>query len=644
MIRCWHFIFKFILAVAVVLTALSTPLVAQATDVPIDPADLEAFMDGVMSTAMQEHHVPGATLAVVQGGEIVLAQGYGYADLAGRVPVDAERTLFRPGSVTKLVTWTAVMQLVEAGKIDMEADINTYLDFEIPATYPEPITMENLMTHTPGFEDWGSGLFGLSEEERIPLGEFLERYLPTRVYPPGELVAYSNYGTALAGYIVERVSGEPFEQYVENHIFEPLGMDHSTFVQPLPAALAADMAGGYNYLEGSYLEGGFEFVRGTPAGALSSTAIDMARFMIAHLQGGRYGDARILEEETVERMHSRLFAAHPEVSGMAHGFMESTINGERVITHGGDTFLFHSALYLLPEHDVGLFVSFNATGGASIPTPVMQSFMDRYFPAPLPPAPAPPADFAVRAARYAGEYYPSRTSYTSAEKFIRLTQVMQVSATDDGYLLVNFQGNVDRFVEVAPHLFRNVLRDEVLVFDVDASGEVVGIFFENAPAFPFIKAAFYESTGFHALLLGGTIVLFIISAVGWIVAWFVNRRQREARPLPAIAARWWAVAFGVLTLTFLVALGAVMTPHPAYGVPEAFFGITPALNRIMLLPFAIVTLAAGLVAFTVVAWLGVGNAGKPYWSFLGRLHYTLLALLSLSVVWEMFYWRMLSGF
>jgi CubicO group peptidase (beta-lactamase class C family) len=248
-----------------------------------DPAELSAFVDGVMATSMKSNHVPGAVVVVVKDGKVFFAKGYGYADLDNKTPVDPASTLFRPGSVSKLFTWTAVLQLVEAGKLDLDADVNTYLDFEIPATYAQPITLRIIMTHMTGFEDKGDGLFKLNAEEVSSLETYLKSNLPTRVFPPGQYAAYSNYATALSGYIVERVSGIPFEQYISKNILQPLQMQHSTFEQPLPTALAGQMSKGYNYLNGEYIEGSFEFVVGAPAGALSATGLDMANFMIAHL-------------------------------------------------------------------------------------------------------------------------------------------------------------------------------------------------------------------------------------------------------------------------------------------------------------------------------------------------------------------------
>lgn len=202
-----------------VLTLSTT--VASASN--IQDTSLEDFFDNTMNFKIDKYHIPNATVSVVKDGEIVYKKGFGLADIENNIPVDADTTLFRIGSTSKLITWTAVMQLVEAGKLDLNTDINAYLDFEISPqlqkplqkTIAKPITMTHLMTHTPGFEDYPDMLFRLSADELMPLNEYVRNYLPARIFPAGEVAAYSNYGTALAGYIVERLSGMPFSDYVE---------------------------------------------------------------------------------------------------------------------------------------------------------------------------------------------------------------------------------------------------------------------------------------------------------------------------------------------------------------------------------------------------------------------------------------------
>ncbi|HZI46615.1 MAG TPA: serine hydrolase domain-containing protein, partial [Pyrinomonadaceae bacterium] len=259
-------------------------------------SDVEAFLDGIVPLQLSRNDIAGATIAVVKDGKLLFAKGYGFADVKNKKPVSPQETLFRPGSISKLFTWTAIMQLYEQGKLDLDRDINDYLDFKIPEAFGKPITLKNVMTHTPGFEEQIKDLFD-TKPVTPNLGPYLKAHIPARIYPPGTVPAYSNYATAVAGYIVERVSGRPFEQYVAENILRPLKMTHSTFSQPLPQELAPLMSSGYR-LGSDDSAGPFEIVNPFPAGSLSSTATDMAQFMMAHLQDGQLADARILKPET----------------------------------------------------------------------------------------------------------------------------------------------------------------------------------------------------------------------------------------------------------------------------------------------------------------------------------------------------------
>ena len=229
-------------ALIAAITLLSSPAYAAPA---MTAQDLNAFFDGVTPYALKRADIPGGVIVIVKDGRILFAKGYGYADVKTKKPVDPATTIFRPGSVSKLFTWTAVMQLVQAGKIDLDADVNKYIDFTIPPYDGKPVTMRNLMTHTPGFEETVRDLLVDAKEQVLPIDVYLKRRLPTRIFPPGEVIAYSNYGATLAGYVVQRVSGEKFEDYIAKHILEPLKMMHSSFMQPLPTKLAPLMATGY---------------------------------------------------------------------------------------------------------------------------------------------------------------------------------------------------------------------------------------------------------------------------------------------------------------------------------------------------------------------------------------------------------------
>ena len=406
------------LAFAVVASlALGTasPAAAQSGG-PSDPAEMEAFLDGVMAASMADNHVPGAVISVVKDGQVFFAKGYGYADLENKIPVDPATTLFRPGSVSKLFVWTAVMQMVEQGKLSLDADINTYLDFEIPATFPEPITLKHLMTHTPGFEDKTQGLFIFDPAGMVSLEVYLKENIPARVFAPGQIPRV--FQLRHARWPATSSSAYPacLSWNTSNSTFSRrwrCNMPPSA--NRCPLQMAGDMANGYSYANGKYYQGEFEIVTAYPAGALSATGLDMANFMIAHLQNGRYGESRILQEETAVLMHSELNSSDPRIDGMAYGFFENVINGQYTVSHGGDTILFHSLLLLLPESNTGLFISTNGSTGDQTVQAVRKAFMDRYYPVEDPALVAAP-DFASRAAKYTGEFYMARSNYTSMEK------------------------------------------------------------------------------------------------------------------------------------------------------------------------------------------------------------------------------------
>ncbi len=300
--------------------ATSTAAGAEAAAHALSAADVETWLDGYVPYALHSGDIAGAVVAVVKNGEVLFEHGYGYADYDKRVSVDPKLTLFRWGSVSKLLTWTAVMQLAEQGKLDLDADVNQYLDFKIPPREGKPVTLRNIMTHTGGFEERLKGLIGVEADGVMPLDQFVKLYIPARIFAPGETPAYSNTATAIAGYIIARVSGVPFDDYIDKHVFEPLQMQNSTFRQPLPASLKPNISNGYR--AASLPPKAFEIVGPAPAGSLSASGEDMTHFMIAHLQKGRYGSGQILKEETAEQMHTTALTILPRVNRMELGFYE----------------------------------------------------------------------------------------------------------------------------------------------------------------------------------------------------------------------------------------------------------------------------------------------------------------------------------
>src|SRR5690606_16059614 len=505
--------------------------------------DVEAWLDGYMPYALASGDIAGAVVVVVKDGRVLLQKGYGLADVEAGTPVDPENTLFRPGSVSKLFTWTAVMQQGEAGRIDLDADINQYLDFEIPARDGEPVTMRQVMTHTAGFEEALRGLIFSDESGLVPLGETLKHWIPQRIHPAGTTPAYSNYATALAGYIVERVSGEPFDDYVERHIFQPLGMRHASFRQPLPEALAAKMSKGYRSLSDGEAKP-YEFITLAPAGSLAGTGADMARFMVAHLQKGEYEGARILSEQTAEQMHRTGQASVGPLHRMMLGFYETSLNGHFAIAHGGDTQWFHSDVRLYPDDGVGYFISMNSSGRESatlhIRSQLASGFAKRYLPGPFPEGPGVDADTAAaQAATIAGAYQSSRRPQDNVMGILNLIGQAKVAANEDGSISVSMwpspAGQPKKWQPIGPWLWQDPDTGERLAAEVE-DGRVKRFSMEFlAPIMVFERLSAWREMA--PVLLGAGFLALLLTVLAWPVSALVRRHYHVPYRLSGADAR-----------------------------------------------------------------------------------------------------------
>ena len=595
----------------------------------------EAYLDGVMAAQFRDYKLAGMTFVLIRDGELVLSKGYGSANLETGEPVDPARTLFRPGSVSKLFTWTAVMQLVEQGLLDLNAPVSDYVDqFKLPNAFDRPLTMTHIMTHAPGFEDGAAGfLFADEESDLVALADSLAAHVPNQIWPPGTYSAYNNWSTALAGLVVANLSGVSFEEYVARNIFDPLGMTQSTFDEPLPERLAADFAQGYRARHNGIEPMGFEFIKNFgPAGALSASAEDMARFIIAHVQDGALGEARILAPDTVALMHSRLFGHDERVSGMAHGFYEIFRNGERFVGHGGDTIAFHSQLVIQPATDFGFFLSFNAPDGAIARTAVVDAVLDYFFPGDggaAPPFPEQPlAGSAERIAAVAGAYRLNRRSFTKLEGVTGLAGDLSISPGAEGEIVVPGERIGGRFIEVAPYVFRQQGRQETVVFETDTAGSVTRAFIGSLPIMVADKLAVWETAGNHQLVIG----LALLAAVFVLINAIRNRGTRATGT--ARLAHYSLVATSVLFLAFVAGLGVV------FGSAEMDLLIfdfpPPGTGSVLLLPL--------LGAVGTVLCLGLA---VPVWrsddcNVWQRLRYTYVAVIFGLFVLVLGYWNLLG--
>ncbi len=317
---------------------------------------LDSLLRPVFIDKMADFYVAGAAIAVVHDGEIVYRGGFGDREVYWEVSVDPERTIFRIGSVTKVLTGVAVMQLVDRGLLDLDADVNDYLtELEVPRTFDEPVRVRHLLTHTAGFDQIGTGRRARSRAEVRPLGEFLAENL-VRIRPPDEISTYDTYAITLAGYLVEQVSGLSYEEYLRRQIFEPLEMERSNIT--VPPTLEPDVAVGYEF-RGEWFSQRWEYMNTDPASTVNATVVNMANFAIMLLQGGEFRGRRVLSEASARAMLTRQYTNHPEQPGYGYTFFEDRSFGVPGWSHGGSMTGYGSFLWLAPEHDLGVFIAYN---------------------------------------------------------------------------------------------------------------------------------------------------------------------------------------------------------------------------------------------------------------------------------------------
>ena len=483
-----------------------------------DSDELEAFVDDVMVERIGTT-TPGATVAIVSGDAPILTKGYGAADVGADVPVRADETVFRVGSVGKLVTYTAVMQGVERGILDLDTDVNSYLGnsaVTVPTTYDDPVTLRHLGTHTAGFEPKLDPEIVADPAALDSLETVLTDQQRSRIRPPGELVGYSNYGAGLAGHVVAEAHDTTFEEYVQSKIFDPLGMTQSTFAQPVPADQPGDLAAPHIRDGDSFLAADGVYIDMRPAGSLSATATDMAAFTSAHLGNGAVGDTRILDAETAKAMHSRHHVRHPAVTNWRYGFHEYGDPDANLIGHSGATVNFTSYLLLAPDHDVGIFIAYNSNPSEG-PKAVVDEIAAEYDlqPAPTAPTPSPRVGGQERAETVTGEYsltsLPQSGPLQVADRLAHLTVGL---AADGSLRTTTLEGDARQWVETDPYVYEEVGGHDVLAFEV-TDGEVDVLNTNSEPTGVYQPVPFHERQLVTGGVLGTAVSGFGLSLAGW---------------------------------------------------------------------------------------------------------------------------------
>lgn len=608
-----------------------------------DPVTLAAFVDGVVRAYMTEKGTAGVTVAVVDRDGPLLLRGYGVASLHPRREVDPASTLFRIGSISKTFTYVATMQLVATGKLDLDAPVDNYLPPTLKTADPRypPIRVWHLMTHSAGFEDatLGAHLF-YDDPARVPtLESYLANNRPKRVRTPAIHADYSNYSVVLLGEIVQQVSGEPFDAYIERHILTPLGMAHTTFREPLPAgdpravgaALKADFSTAFAYEQGGFAAKDFEYIsNGAPAGAGSSDAADMAIWMRMLLDGGAVDGQQILDPITFREMTTPTFGNAPAVHAIAHGFFVGRYGHYSSLEHGGDTIWFHSNMVVLPQVGIGVFVSTNTDTGVALAEALPRLIFEHVLPgARAEPPPAPPAGFAQSGEVYAGTWLSERRNFSTLEKSLTLT-IAKTAIKPDGYLVLSAGDESKRYVQQSRDVFRALNDSDRIQFLRDRHGRLSGF----ASAYGHVvydRASWFDDP--QTLL--ATLALLVLMCLGALISVWGRRTSTVRRPhetrTPAcsllIAVFGWTLFF----LTAAIALARLA----ASGSDIVFDYPTPGIRIAVIAAYIAAALSLVALWFLPRAWRAQA------WGFWRKLRHTLIVALMLWTIVLLIEWRVL---
>ncbi|NHK31717.1 MAG: beta-lactamase family protein [Asgard group archaeon] len=614
--------------------------------------ELEDFLDSYIPNQLSQYNVAGMTLSFVKDDELLLTKGYGDRMTIPTVrPIIANQTLFRIGSVSKTFTAVAVLQLVDDGILNLDIDINNYLTaFQIPDTYNDPITLRHLLTHTAGFEEKAYPSI-LSSPIGVPsLEDMVIEILPDRVHPPGTITSYSNYGFTLAGYIVEEMSGKSFEQYIEDEIFLPIGMNSSTFKQPLPTSeMSSNMSMGY-YQAGS--QGFFEYITVAPAGSCSSTATDMAKFMIALLDNGYYNDTQILLNETAQMMQEEHFTTHTNLPGVNLGLYEMDTHDTHIIGHGGDTIFFHSLMALFPEDDLGFFVSYNSQSGSVARDEFFEDIIDQFYPHTIEVTPM--INYGKNLRQFTGLYLTTRRYYsdkiitpltsgfTQYEIIERdyLDEAWRITKSRDGYLqLLGLE-----FIQVEPDYFVESTGqyDYTIGFVRNKRGHITNFYTTiiiPCYSYELVHPIYSSPDGINFILFIISVLFLVVSILWGILGIIRSRRNKEEKVAKfPIISKWFTIGvliFSIIPFTLVISknYSTILLAQ------DAFDG----LNGLIVLPIIAILLIVGMIASSVLSWFGIGNTNnKPYWKLWERILYAIVTSLSSIFIAFFMLWNLLG--
>jgi CubicO group peptidase (beta-lactamase class C family) len=582
---------------------------------------------------MPRRQIPGLVFVFVSGGDIAVARGFGAAELEPRRLVDPTRTRFRLASVSKAITATAALKLVEDGRLDVHGNVNAHLTGFQVTEDRGAITLHHLLTHTAGFDERLTGMAARSAEDVQPLTDYPARSMPPTFVEPGRVISYSNHGLGLVGLLVQHASGRPFADYVREQVFEPLGMLQSgALVGPIPD----DLAVAYDFADGHHRALSPEYLQLTPAGAFFTTGTDMGRFLIAHLRGGAYQDRRILRPDTVALMHAQHFTQSSGTSGWAYGLWEDARNGQRALLHNGGGKGYRALMYLLPQQEAGFFLAYNLADrheGGELQEVFITEFRKRFVAAQesieVRTDEQPPGEQLV------GDYLYVRRARTTMESFISVVNRVRVAIDENGVLTVSgFSGQRVGLTRIGPLVFRRDDERGMVAFEPANGTSTQRLLMLVDSGFP----AVYERVPFIASLrvqvswLSMMALIFVYASARWPL----RGLWRAARVKGVDAARWWTWLGGIasaLNLVFLVGFPLAFLGRIEGGLPDFVYGVPVGARLLLLIPLVTALMGVAVLIAVLATW----RKGSKSATVLGDF---VVATALLSFVMFAWYWNL----
>lgn len=438
--------------------------ISQAQNATSSLTSLEKSIDSLVSIKMASEHIPGLAFIVVKDGKVLLKKGYGYAQLGSTMQkVNPDSTIFRIGSISKTFTATSLLQLVDKKKVNLHSDVNIYLkSIKVSDTFEKPVTPSHLLSHSAGFDEIGKGRVVYSKDELIPLSSFLKDRL-IRVRPAGVVPAYSTYGIAVAGLIVEELSNLSLESYFKKNIWEPLGMNMTCI--EVPSHLQRYVALGYEYENGTNTLQPWEWYHTFPASSINSTVVDMGKYMQMYLNFGKFNNRVILSKKRASEVQERQISVHPKVGGFGYGFYENEWDGINTFDHGGDMAGFSSYMVLAKEDNIGIFIVHHHENN-NLRRDVVSTIIKYFHPSSKKLTPERNLDIKVDSISFAGEYHWLSNCITCPDS--NKQQKYKLKANEDGTL----SGFGRTFFQTEPLLFKSTDGKRTMGFLKNKEGQI----------------------------------------------------------------------------------------------------------------------------------------------------------------------------